>query len=169
MTAAEVLIYLAACVVNGTPPDPAAAASVDEDELLAMASVHQLSAIAAEGLKRAGRVDGRVAQTLYDAARIGAHVVDSVAVRRQREASAPRAGGVGGEFALQRGDAVRAREVEDLERHRTPRAGREPLRGQLRLGDRPDREEVVRRAARHRLKGRLGGCRAHQARHRDDK
>lgn len=72
MTAAEVLIYLAACVVNGTPPDPAAAASVDEDELLAMASVHQLSAIAAEGLKRAGRVDGRVAQTLYDAARIGA-------------------------------------------------------------------------------------------------
>ena len=103
------------------------------------------------------------------AAGVGAHVEDAVAIRRQREASAPRAVGAGCQLALQRSHAVRPGEVEHVELHLAPLAWRKTLRGQLDFRDLSYREEVVRRAARHRLKGRLGGCRAHQARHRDDK
>ncbi len=87
MTAAEVLIHLAACIVNGKPPDPAVVAPADEDELMRLAARHQLGAIAATGLKQAGRCGPRVTQELYGAARSAAvYDAERIEVLRRLEA-----------------------------------------------------------------------------------
>lgn len=67
MKAEEVLIYLASCLVNDTKPNPDRFSDVSCQELIYLAEMHQMSAIAATGLKLAGvKTDFLAPDQLYN-------------------------------------------------------------------------------------------------------
>lgn len=63
----DILIYLTSCVVNHISPEPLKAPIPDREEFMQFAADHQMSAIAAYGLRAAGLEDNSSAMTLYSA------------------------------------------------------------------------------------------------------
>lgn len=65
----DVLIYIAACIVNNNTIDQSILANIDYDQLLALAKHHSISSIIASGLYRAGVRDHQVSAEVLRAAR----------------------------------------------------------------------------------------------------